>query len=141
MDTLYQRMQESHNGALAQDTYINAKLNTQHQRSDHHRGRLNFLACDQIELVDLEILRLCGENNKLKAKVASMAEYLCQCSPSSPALSGEGTVDSPFKLDYESNLSYHLVPIVSNCLSCAVPLLPKNDELIPVLPPKLVWRM
>src|SRR5882762_1680253 len=68
MDALYQRMQELHNGAMAWDAYINGELNAQHQRSDRHRGKLNFLACDHIELVDSELLRLRGENDELKVK-------------------------------------------------------------------------
>src|SRR5882762_7698474 len=80
MDALYQRMQELHNGAVAQDAYVDGELDTQHQRLDHHQGKLNFLACDRVELVDLELLRLCGENNKMKAKVVSMVEHLCRCS-------------------------------------------------------------
>src|SRR5882762_2772382 len=135
MDALYQRMQELHNGAVARDTYVDGELDAQHQQSDRHRGKLNFLACDRIELVDSELLRLRGESDKLKAKVASMAEHLCRCSQSSPALSGAGTAAEPFKLEYESDSSYHLVPIASNCSSCAVPLPPENDELILAPPP------
>src|SRR5882762_9535938 len=135
MDTLYQRMQELHNGAVAWDAYVDREFDAQHQWSDHHRGKLNFLACDWVELVDLELLRLCGENDELKAKVASMAEHLCWCSQSSPALSGTGTAAEPFELEYESDSLYHLVPIASNCLSCTIPLPPENDEPIPVPPP------
>jgi len=36
MDTLYQRMQELHNGAVTQDAYVDGELDAQHQRSDHH---------------------------------------------------------------------------------------------------------
>src|SRR5882762_3094920 len=133
MDALYQRMQEMHNGALTRDSYVDSKLNAQHQWSDRHWGKLNFLACDRVELVDLELLRLRGENDELKAKVASMAEHLCRCSQLSPALSGVGTAAKLFELDYESDSSYHLVPIASNCSSCAIPLL-KNIEPIPVPP-------
>src|SRR6267143_1775471 len=87
MDALYQRMQELHNGAVARDAYVNGKLDAQYQRSDHHRGKLNFLACDRVEL------------------------------------------------EYESDSSYHLVPIASNCLSCAAPPAPENEEPIPMPPP------
>src|SRR5882762_3890290 len=137
MDALYQRMQELHNGAVARDAYVDRKLDTQHQRSDRHRGKLNFLACDRVELVDSELLRLHGENDELKAKVASMAEHLCRCSQLSPALSGAGTAAEPFKLEYESDSSYHSAPIASNCLSCAVPLPPENVDPIPMPPPDL----
>src|SRR5882762_6142368 len=110
MDALYQRMQELHNGAVAQDTYVDGELDAQHQQSDRHRG-------------------------KLKVKVASMAEHLCRCSQSSPALSGAGTAAEPFELEYESDSSYHLVPIASNCSSCAIPPPPENDEPILAPPP------
>jgi len=93
MNALYQRMQELHSGALARDAYVDSELDAQHQRSDRHRGKLNFLACDRVELVDLELLRLRGENEELKAKVVSMAEHLCRCSQSSPALSGDIDAD------------------------------------------------
>src|SRR5882762_1181408 len=135
MDALYQRMQELHNGAVARDAYVDRKLDTQHQRSDRHRGKLNFLACDWVELVDSELLHLRGENDELKVKVASMAEHLCRCSQSSPALSGAGTAAKPFELEYKSDSSYHLVPIASNCSSCTVPPPPENDKPIPVPPP------
>src|SRR5882762_7162666 len=135
MDALYQRMQEMHNGALTRDSYVDSKLNAQHQWSDRHWGKLNFLACDRVELVDSELLRLRGENNELKAKVASMVEHLCWCSQSSPALSSAGTATEPFELEYESDSLYHSAPIASNCSSCAVLPPPENTKPIPVPPP------
>src|SRR5882762_8031770 len=114
MDALYQRMQELHNGAVTRDAYVDGELDAQHQQLDRHQGKLNFLACDRVELVDSELLHLCGENDELKAKVASMAEHLCRCSQSSPTLSGAGTAAEPFKLEYKSDSSYHSVPIASN---------------------------
>ena len=46
----------------------------------------------------------------LKVQVGSMADKVCRCSERSPALSGEGTQNAPFELDYEGSSGFYHVP-------------------------------
>ena len=50
------------------------------------------------------------ENLTLKTQVESMADKLCHCNKGNPVVSGEGTREEPFELEYASDGEYHTPP-------------------------------
>ena len=91
------------------DEVLDEELDNHQKRLDRHREDL--LASEKyINTLQDRVMALEDENLALKSQVESMADKLCHCSKRSPTMSGEGTREEPFELEYASDGEYHTPP-------------------------------
>src|SRR5882762_5011934 len=68
-------------------------------------------------------------NILLKTQVESMNDQLCRCSKGCPVLTGQGSADGPFELDYiGSPGSYHTPPSAPVENSAPIPILAQTPS-------------
>ena len=88
---------------------LDQELDNHQQRLDRHQEDL--LASEKhINTLQDRLMALEDENLALKTQVESMADKLCHCNKGSPTMSGEGTREEPFELEYALDGEYHTPP-------------------------------
>jgi hypothetical protein len=83
------------------------------RRISRHRRELKALAQEDEEMqrkFDVNTGVLCDSLSAVEAKIESMVDKLCHCSAPSP-LSGQGTSDSPYELEYADEDAPTVVPL------------------------------
>ena len=91
------------------DEMLDKELDNHQKRLDHHREDL--LASEKyVNTLQDRVMVLEDENLALKTQVESMSDKLCHCNKESPTMSGEGTREEPFELEYASDGEYHTPP-------------------------------
>jgi hypothetical protein len=78
-----------------------------------HRRELKTLVQEDEDMAkkfDVNTGVLCDSLSAIEAKIESMVDKLCHCSPKSP-LSGKGTSDSPYELEYADGDTPTEVPV------------------------------
>ena len=92
----------------SRDETLDHELDNHQQRLDRHREDL--LASERFYNTLLDrVTALEDENRTLKTQVESMSNKLCHCRQGGPTISGEGTREEPFELEYASD-DYHTPP-------------------------------
>jgi hypothetical protein len=83
------------------------------RRISRHRRELKALTQEDEEMqrkFDVNTGVLCDSLSAVEAKIESMVDKLCHCSVPSP-LSGQGTSDSPYELEYADEDAPSVVPL------------------------------
>jgi hypothetical protein len=134
VDNLNKLITEMMNSNAKTDESVHKTFDGYQGRLDRHRTNIDN---DHKRIRELErsVSSLLVDNVELKVQVESMADKLCRCGDRSPALSGAGTRNSPFELDYESDASYTAPPVENQVPLPVVleqsPLPSSNQENIP----------
>jgi len=106
-DEAFQRMDDS---VRLCDEYIDKKLDKHQERLARHQHNLEVLR-GRFNLLEEKAIALEEENILLKTQVESMSNQLCRCGEGQSVLTGQGSQDEPFELDYiGSPRSYHTPP-------------------------------
>ena len=91
------------------DEVLDQELDNHQKRLDRHQQDL--LASEKYTNTLLDrVTALEDENLTLKTRLESMVDQLCHCNKESPVVSGEGTREEPFELEYASDGEYHTPP-------------------------------